>query len=291
MKIAYDMAGDQFEQQDKRRRTSVRRSIVLLGALVLILVAGQAGAKTLDWHGTLDLDLGPLKTFRTRGSGVATVNNSSGGNHLDIMRLAGGITGSGTIPVTDPNTTATIQSIRISATLGTGTLSGISGAPPLNPPAKLPVPGFTRICLLTTGCGTSLVLNNTTNNGNTGIGVGGLLTIGRFGSVRFSIVNVPWTLATVSGISQTNLGNFKIVSDVGWVHGAASSNSSTAAPSGAIQLIAPQQVSTTGISGNSSELTLFARLTLHFIPEPGLLLLLGANLAALVAIGRKRMKP
>jgi hypothetical protein len=261
-----------------------------LVSLVLTLLAGQAGAKTLAWNGTLELDLGPFPTLRIDGSGVATINNSSGGNHLDIMRIAGAITGSGTIPVSDPEAAGTVPSIRISATLGTGTLSGISGAPPLNPPSALAVKGFTRLCLLTAGCATALVLNNTTNNGNTGIGVGGLLTIGGFGSVRMSIVNGPWTLATVTGLTQTDNGNFKAVSEIGWVHGAASSNSSTAQPSGVIQLIAPQQVATSGIAGNTTELSLFARLTLHFIPEPGLLLLLGSGVVGLGLLGRSRMK-
>ncbi|MBW2401069.1 MAG: hypothetical protein JRG80_17685, partial [Deltaproteobacteria bacterium] len=68
------------------------------------------------------MDLGALPTLRMQGSGVATVNNSGGGSHLNTLRLAGGITGSGTIPVTDPDTTGTIASIQIKATIGTGTL-------------------------------------------------------------------------------------------------------------------------------------------------------------------------
>ena len=43
----------------------------------------------------------------------------------------------GGMKVTDPDTIGTIPSIRITGTLGTGTLSGISGGPPLNPPATL----------------------------------------------------------------------------------------------------------------------------------------------------------
>jgi hypothetical protein len=152
------------------------------------------------------------------------------------------------------------------------------------------MPGFTRVCLLTADCATNISLNATTNNGNTGLGIGGLLTVGKFGQVRISMVNGPWTLGTWSGISQTKEGNFKTVSATGWVHGAASSNSSTAAPSGAIQLIAPQQISVSGIAGNSTATTLFARLTLHFIPEPGLLLLIGAGVVGLGLLGRDRMK-
>jgi hypothetical protein len=268
-------------------RTSTR---LLLGLIVALGVAGTASAKTIDWNGTLDIRFGKEMGQRFQGSGVATVNNSTGGTHLNILRLAGGITGSGTVVVTDPETTGTVPSIRQSFTLGTGTLSGISGAPPLNPPAQLPVPGFTRMCLLTAGCNTFIAVNATTNNGNTGLGIGGLLTIGKFGSVRVSLVNGPWTLGTVSLVTQTHEGNFKTKSVAGWVHGAASSNSSTAEASGAIQLIAPQQTTVAGVAGNATASTVFARLTLHFIPEPGLLLLIGSGVVGLSMLGRARMK-
>ena len=267
----------------------MRKAIVLFSALLLALTAGTASAKTLDWHGTLDIDLGALPTLRIQGSGVSTVNGTTGQNHLNTLRLAGGITGSGTISVTDPETTGTIPSIRISATLGTATLSGISGGGALSQPT-LPVGGFTRVCLFTPGCGSFLPLNNTTNNGNTGLGVGGQLTLGAYGAIRISVVNQPWTLGTVSGVNQTVSGGFKTISRQGFIHGPASTTSSTATGSGVVQLIAPQQVTTSGISGNSSQLTLFAALTIHFIPEPGLLLLIGSGVVGLGLLGRSRMK-
>jgi hypothetical protein len=267
----------------------MRKAIVLFGALLLALTAGTASAKTLDWHGTLDIDLGALPTLRMQGSGVATVNGTTGQSHLNTLRLAGGITGSGTIAVTDPETTGSIPSIRISATLGTATLSGISGGGALSQPA-LPVGGFTRVCLFAPGCASFLPLNNTTNNGNTGLGVGGQLTLGGFGMIRISVVNQPWTLGTVSGVNQTVSGGFKTISRQGFIHGPASTTSSTATGSGVVQLIAPQQVTTAGISGNSQQLTLFAALTVHFIPEPGLLLLIGSGVVGLGLLGRSRMK-
>jgi hypothetical protein len=269
----------------------MRKTLSFLICTMLALgVAGTASAKTLDWHGTMDIDLGALKALRFGGTGVATVNDSTGTTHLNTIRLAGGITGSGTIPVTDPDTTGTIPSIRISATLGTGTISGISGAPPFIQPATIPVKGFTRVCLFEPGCEVFLPLNNTKNNGATGLGVGGLLTLGGFGSVRISLLNAPWTLGSVTGVTQTNEGAFKTQGVTGFAHGAASTNSSTAEPSGVIQLIAPQQVTTAGIAGNSDKLTLFTRMTLHFVPEPGLMLLIASGVVGLGLLGRSRMK-
>ena len=263
---------------------------LLLVSMLTLGVAGSASAKTLDWHGTMDIDLSWLETIRIEGSGVATVNDSSGGAHLNTLRLAGGLTGSGIIPVTDPDTTGTIPSIIISMTVGTGTISGISGAPPVNQPATIPGRGYTRVCLFAPGCNVFLPLNNTTNGGATGFGVGGQLTLGAFGSVRISLINDPWTLGQAVGSHQTVEGAFITVSKTGWVHGAASSDSSTATGSGMIQLIAPQQVITTGIAGNASKLTLFGRMTLHFIPEPGLLLLIASGVVGLGLLGHSRMK-
>jgi hypothetical protein len=258
-----------------------------------MLVAGQAGAKALDWHGTMNVQLwgGGATSLTFQGSGVATVNDSSGSAHLSTLRLAGGISGSGTIPITDPETTGTVKTIHVdSVELGTGTISGISGAPPFNPGAAIPLPGHARVCIFQSSCGLNLPLDLTRNNGNTGVGVGGTVTLGGNGTIRISIEGAPWTLATVTRSHQTIGGNFEMRTQVGFVHGAASgSNSSTAANSGVIQLITPQQVKTAGLPGNSTRQALFSTLTLHFIPEPGLLLLIVSGAVGLGLLGRSRM--
>ena len=268
----------------------MKKSLVLIAAFLLAMTAGTAGAKTLDWHGTLDLDLGALERITFNGSGVATVNNSSGGNHLNTLRIAGGITGAGTIPVTDPETVGTIPSIRVAATLGSGTLAGISGAPPIKPGPGIPLKGFTKVCTLVPGCTTFLPLDNTTNNGNTGVGVGGQLTLGGLGTIRISLVAQPWTIGSTTLPASTHEGAGTIRTVTGFVHGAASGNSSTATNSGVIQLVTPTAVTVAGVAGNSASMTLFTTLTMHFIPEPGLLLLIGSGVLGLGLMGRSRMK-
>ena len=104
------------------------------------------------------------------------------------------------------------------------------------------------------------------------------------------MVNQPWTLGSANGLQATHEGAFRAVTATGFVHGAASSNSSTATNSGVVQLISPQQVTVAGVAGNNSTLTLFAALTIHFIPEPGLLLLIGSGVVGLGLLGRSRMK-
>ena len=234
----------------------MRKWILLLAAM---LIAGPAGAKTIDWHGTVVLDLGALESAVLQGSGVATVNDSSGSAHLSTLRLNGGFTDSDIDSGHRPEHHAG-RSSRSSFGTGrealkpqTATLTGISGAPPLGQNA-LPLGGYTRVCIFAAGCTTNLPINNTKNSGNTGVGVGGLLTIGGNGSIRISIESAPWTLATITGLNQTVKGNFITLSRAGFVHGGASaSNSSTATNSGVIQLIAPQNVTTAGILGNSTE--------------------------------------
>jgi len=263
----------------------MRRLFVLLTTMVVATMAGQGGAENLDWRGTLDFELDG-KNSALPGTGVATVNSSGGGAHLSTLR-AGGITGTGTITL---ERTEDVKSVRfVSVRLGTGTLSGISGAPPLAPPAALPIAGVFRLCVLVENCAAPMDFDMTLNDGNTGFGVGGLWTYGGYGTVRMSLEAAPWTLGVVTAINQTARGDFVTLSRFGFVHGAASgSDSSTAANSGVIQLIAPTQLSSVGVPGNGTELALFSTLTLHFIPEPGLLLLIGSGVVGLGLLGRSR---
>ena len=252
-------------------------------------IAASAGAKTIDWVGTMTLDLGVLGEFIGTGGGVATVNNSSGGTHLNTLRLSDGITAGGTVPVTDPETTLTIQSVRVtSAALGAGTFGNISGGGPINP-NTLPVSGLAKVCLFFSGCTTFLPLS-LSQGPSTGLGVGGLLTLGGAGPIRISVEAGGWQLETSTKITQTNNGAFLPKTSRGFVHGPASNTSSTAANSGVLQVISPMQVFTSGVPGNSEKIALFASIRVHFVPEPGLLLLIGSGVVGLAVIGRARMR-
>jgi len=264
---------------------------LLLVAVLVFGVAGTAGAKAIDWHGTILVELGELYPLALKGSGVATVNASSGSAHLSTLRIGLGITDSGTVPVTDPNATGQVKSIVVSGTGPTPpvTVTGISGAPPMGQNA-IPMPGFTRVCIIVPNCAINLPLQHTTNQTN-GIGIGGLVTLGGNGSIRISIEAAPWTIGTGTAVNQTVKGNYITLSRAGFVHGGASaSNSSTAANSGVIQMISPEQMTIDGLTSNSAKMNLFLTMTLHFIPEPGLLLLLGAGVVGLGLLGRSRMK-
>ena len=75
----------------------------------------------------------------------------------------------------------------------------------------------------------------------------------------------------------------------GFVHGPASLTSSTAKGSGVVQIVTATAVSTS-LAPPNNFLSVFGIIRLHFIPEPGLVLLLGSGIAGLVVLGRHRMR-
>jgi hypothetical protein len=292
------------------------RKFVMLGAVAMLAfgVAGTASAAPLNWDGTLLLELGELPALGNTGGGVATVNDSSGGvpAHLQTLRLKasrGGISGTAMVPITDPAVQANgIASVRVTATMLTGTFAGISGAAAASTQMLsqnvLPVGGLAKVCLVSTACTQFLPLDLTQPTNTTtpspalkGVGIGGLLTIGGTSPIRISIEAAPWTLKKGVSIDEITTpmtpGGVKIFINRtanGFAHEPSSGTTSTAQPSGVVQLISPMQVVTNLTSGSNAKIALFGFLTVHFIPEPGMLLLLGSGVAGLVLLGRSRMR-
>ena len=133
----------------------------LVASLMLVLgVARPCPATELSWVGTLAFEFPtsrPSRPIAIIGTGVASVNASGGGVHLAELRLAGGITGTATLPLTDPDT-ATLISLRIAASLGTGTFLPLALSSQSRPITRrtLPVAGIARLCTLFPGCSSSL---------------------------------------------------------------------------------------------------------------------------------------
>ena len=190
---------------------------------------------------------------------------------------------------------------------------------------QLPIGGVAKLCLLSTVCtdflpllltqpttnGARYQVNTATTNqltplgtqgkrlgipgtGVRGIGVGGLVTVGGFSAVRISLEAAPWTVKTATAIDQTddNTGAaaFHNVTRMGFMHGPASGTTSTAQPSGVVQIVTPSQVRTNLTLGTNEKVAAITELVIHFIPEPGLLLLLGSGVVGLALIGRSRMR-
>jgi hypothetical protein len=250
-------------------------------------------------------------------------------NTLRLAASRGIVTGTDTNIITDPDVAGNgIAAIIINFEPGTGTIAPISGGVASKNALTmdtLPIGGVAKLCLLSTVCTDflPLLLTQPTTNGaryqvNTGtpnqltplgtqgkrlgipgtgvkgIGVGGLVTVGGFSAVRISLEAAPWTVKTATAIDQTddNTGAaaFHNVTRMGFAHGPASGTTSTAQPSGVVQIVTPSQVRTNLSLGTNEKVAAITELVVHFIPEPGLLLLLGSGVVGLALIGRSRMR-
>jgi hypothetical protein len=211
------------------------------------------------------------------------------------------------IPVTDPIVSnGGIVSVRLTG-VGLGLVAGpqnnpgvlgpISGAiasttTPAGGLGTVPSQGMARICLVVPGCSGNLPLDlgATINGVAVGLGAGGLLTIGQLGMIRISLVGAPYTVKTVTAFNRTNNGAIDTYTEKGFAHGPLSNTSSTGQTSGVLQAVSVNHVTVQGVPGNTDISGVFSRIVVHFVPEPGLLLLLGSGAVGLALLGRKRAR-
>ncbi len=122
------------------------------------------------------------------------------------------------------------------------------------------------------------------------MGLGGVVTFNGFDIAPFnfkaSIQGAPWTVgvASVTGVQTANGAATTTVTAQGFAHGPMSA-STTANISGVVQLVTPTRVTFTNLGNLTGDHALFTTMRLHFIPEPGQLLLLGCGAAALLVVG------
>jgi hypothetical protein len=289
----------------------MHRKAILLGILALF-VAGQAGATVMDTWSEVSLQFTNLGRAEASDSavGVTTVTATASGTHLQSVTVGTvpGLSLNTTIPVTDPIVSnggivevilTSIGGIPSGVGLeGNGaTIGNISGAVASTAgglsPRTLPSDGGVRICLLLTGCAGSflpLEVGGTSAGLQIGGGVGGVLTIGGTGTIMISILGAPYTVKTITNFNRTNNQSIESFQENGFAHGPGSATSSTAQTSGVLQIVTANHTTTVGVPGNSDISGNFGRLLVHFVPEPGLLLLLGSGAVGMALLGRKRAR-
>jgi hypothetical protein len=257
----------------------------------LLLLATPACAELLAWDGTLTLDWlaqDPLLRHWTLSGSHAAVSEGPPPS-LGALHVAGGISDAATALVTDPDAlVGGVAALRVSATLGVGTLSPLPPLPfgQLLAERQLPVFGSLRVCLVTPDCVDDLLLVSFFQGQTRALGVGGTLAGGPLGGAHISVQAAPWTLGTATAVVESSGGGTATAFAFGFVHGPASGSGSSGAGGGELQLVTPMRA----VAGTAPGLSGFGRLRLHFVPEPGLLLLLASGVASLIVLARRRTR-
>ena len=253
--------GNQENSQIRKLSHAVAASLLVFG------LAGRAHAVVLGFTGTLAIQIVGLDPVEISGAGNAIVNGDGEAGHLKSLHIPASpfaVTGF-IVPVTDPSVLP-INGVQVTAHNGEGNFDR-------NPAdvfsGTMAVKGAAKVCLFGT-CADSvanLVVPLSV------VGVGGFAIVK--GAVNLTVIGAPWTTGTARVGNQTTMGGVRPLSNTG-------------APSGEIHLVTPIFISTN--IGSSSVVPAFGLLSLHFVPEPGTLILLGSGIAGFAGFGRNRAR-
>ena len=244
---------------------------------------------------TLDPFLPAIPPVSVDGVGVATLNGSGAGAALETLSLRAASPAPRRVPVTDPLVSnGGLTALRVAGATGSGALRpvpavGVAARRRSSRPRRCRCAGIARMCLLAScGFGLDMPLAATTPQGVVGLGVGGAISVAPLGSLRRTVLGAPWTLRTASVALPTSAGGQLTAFASGFAHGPYSFTGSTARTGGSVA--ARHAVRRSARPAGLQPPTGFARLTLHFVPEPRALFVLAPSIALLAAGARRRRR-
>jgi hypothetical protein len=261
-------------------------SLLLPTLILLALSAAEvSSAASMQWEGTISVSLSSSPDLSVEASGEAVVIDNGNGFTLQTLRPVGDSFGTDTFLLTDPEV-PTIAAIRLEAGVGFGTLAPFDPLAPLSQPQLtkniLPLYGTLKLCVLSSACSAYIPIPLASPSFGAAVGVGGLITLGP-GGMRISVEAAPWTLRDATITVETPSGSSFQLATSGSAHGPHSFTGSTALTGGQLSLVTPMLITSNELDVAPAA---FARLTLRFVPEPGLLLLLASGVAGLWVLSR-----
>ena len=238
---------------------------IAFGALWAIGVVGVAQAAPLPFTGSLAIQISTYGAG-VPGSGIADVDAYG---HLGAFGLpASAFRADGlVVTITDP-AAAPAAGFQITARNAAGSFTRPGGG-------SMPLLGSAKVCLF--GACSAATVNLEVPLSVIG-SPGKTTTVD--GPIALTVSGAPWTTGTVSVGTATAMG---------FARGPGSQTSSTARASGEIQLVTPILIST-NLGNDLAQVPAFGVLTLHFVPEPTTLALVGAGLVVTGWIGRRRVR-